>query len=105
MVRDGLAAMFSTQPDFEVAGEAANGREALRPGERHHPDMVLLDLEMPVMDGVEALRRLRPAAAGRALVFTAFDTDERILAALQAGHEGYLLKGVPRIRSSRLSGW
>ncbi len=97
VVRDGLAAILGTQPDFAVSGEAANGEEALAIYEQLRPDVVLLDLEMPGMDGVAVLRRLREQhPAARVVVFTAFDTDERILGALQAGAKGYLLKGAPR---------
>jgi DNA-binding NarL/FixJ family response regulator len=97
VVRDGLAAMLGTQPDFEVVATAANGQEAVRLAAELRPDVVLLDLEMPELDGVEALARLRAASpAVRALVFTAFDTDERILSAVRAGAQGYLLKGAPR---------
>jgi DNA-binding NarL/FixJ family response regulator len=97
VVRDGLAAMLATQPDFEVVAMAANGQEAVRLAAERNPDVVLLDLEMPELDGVEALSRMRAASPGvRALVFTAFDTDERILGAVRAGAQGYLLKGAPR---------
>ncbi|MFI5273966.1 MAG: response regulator [Ktedonobacterales bacterium] len=97
VVRDGLAAMLSTQPDFEVVAQAGSGAEALRQVAETQPDVVLLDLEMPEMDGVEALRRLREQRGGpRVLVFTAYDTDDRILAAVRAGAQGYLLKGAPR---------
>jgi DNA-binding NarL/FixJ family response regulator len=97
VVRDGLAAMLGTQPDFAVVGLAADGQEAVRLAAELQPDIVLLDLEMPELDGVEALARMRAASPGvRALVFTAFDTDERILGAVRAGAQGYLLKGAPR---------
>ena len=97
VVRDGLTAILGTQPDFAVVGEAATGLEAVQKSEALQPDVILLDLEMPEMDGVEALRRLREANPDiRAIVFTAFDTDERILSAVQAGAKGYLLKGAPR---------
>lgn len=97
VVRDGLAAILGTQPDFTVGGEAATGEEALALYEELRPDVVLLDLEMPGMDGVTVLRRLREQhPAARVVVFTAFDTDERILGALRAGAKGYLLKGAPR---------
>ena len=97
IVREGLAAVLETQPDFEVVGEANNGAEAVRLVADLHPDVVLLDLEMPELDGVEALRAMQATTPGvRALVFTAFDTDERIIAAVQAGARGYLLKGAPR---------
>jgi DNA-binding NarL/FixJ family response regulator len=97
VVRDGLAAMLATQPDFEVIGEAGNGAEALTEAARLHPDVVLMDLEMPALDGIEAIRRLRAADPSvQVVVLTAFDTDERIVGAIQAGAQGYLLKGAPR---------
>jgi DNA-binding NarL/FixJ family response regulator len=97
VVRDGLVAILSTQPDFEVVGEAGTGLEAVERAVTLQPDVMLLDLEMPEMDGVEVLRRLSQTdPAVRVIVFTAFDTDERILGAVQAGAQGYLLKGAPR---------
>ena len=97
IVRDGLEAILSTQPDFQISGAAASGEEALTLFEKQRPDVVLLDLEMPGMDGVEVIRQLRKKSPGvKIVVFTAFDTDERILSAVQAGAKGYLLKGVPR---------
>lgn len=97
VVRDGLIAMLSTQPDFAVVGGAGSGGEAIAQAQALQPDVMLLDLEMPEMDGVEALRRLRELQTSvRAIVFTAFDTDERIVSAVQAGAQGYLLKGAPR---------
>ncbi|MEW5957658.1 MAG: response regulator transcription factor [Chloroflexota bacterium] len=97
VVRDGLTAMLSTQPGFEVVGEAGTGREAVEQVTALEPDVVLLDLEMPDLDGVEALQQMRAHNPNvQVIVFTAFDTDERILAAVQAGAQGYLLKGVPR---------
>ena len=97
VVRDGLAAMLATQPDFEVVGEAGNGAEALAEAARLHPHVVLMDLEMPALDGIEAIRRLRATDPSvQVVVLTAFDTDERIVGAIQAGAQGYLLKGAPR---------
>ncbi len=97
IVRDGLVMVLNTQPDFTVVGEAGTGAEATRLVMERAPDVALLDLEMPDGDGVETLRRLQEAgAAARVIIFTAFDTDERILAALRAGAQGYLLKGAPR---------
>lgn len=97
VVRDGLVAMLGTQLDFSVVGEASSGSELLDRAAHTAFDIVLLDLEMPELDGVEALRQLRARQPGtRALVFTAFDTDERIVAAIQAGAQGYMLKGSPR---------
>jgi DNA-binding NarL/FixJ family response regulator len=97
VVREGLVAMLETQPDFAVVGQAATGRAALDVVARAAPDVLLLDLEMPELDGVGVLRALAPAPARpRVLVFTVFDADERIIAAVEAGASGYLLKGAPR---------
>lgn len=97
MLREGLVSVLSTQPDFEVIGEATDGSETVRLAERLEPDVILLDLEMPGLDGVAALEKLRDAGSGaRTIVFTAYDTDERILGALRAGARGYLLKGASR---------
>jgi DNA-binding NarL/FixJ family response regulator len=97
MLREGLVAVLGTQPDFDVIGEAADGAEVARLAEKLRPDVILLDLEMPEVDGVAALERLRDAGSGaRAIVFTAYDTDERILRSLRAGARGYLLKGASR---------
>ncbi len=97
VLREGLVAALNTQPDFEVIGEAGSGAEAVERVALLEPDVMLLDLEMPEMDGVEALRRIQEHKLKvRVIVFTAFDTDERILAALQAGARGYILKGASR---------
>jgi len=97
VVRDGLVAILGTQPDFDVVGETATGIEVVQQTEVLKPNVILLDLEMPDLDGVEALKQLQQTGAStRVIVFTAFDTDERILEAVQAGAQGYLLKGAPR---------
>ena len=97
VVRDGLAAMLSTQTDFEVVGEAGDGEEAMRKIADWDPDVILLDLEMPGVDGIETLQRLKEMdVRARVIVFTVFDTDERIVSAMRAGAMGYLLKGAPR---------
>ncbi len=97
VLRDGLAAILETQPDFQVVAQASDGAEAVRLAQARQPDVILMDLAMPGMDGVEAIQRIRAAnPTARILVFTAFDTDERILGAVQAGAQGYLLKGAPR---------
>ena len=97
VVRDGLVAILSTQSDFEIVAEAASGEEAVRLAASKKPDIILVDLEMPDMDGVEVIRRVKAEDPGvQAIVFTAFDTDERILGAVKAGATGYLLKGAPR---------
>jgi two-component system, NarL family, response regulator LiaR len=97
IVRDGLMAVLSTQPDFEVVGTAGDGEEVLRRLATLQPDVLLLDLEMPRLDGVETLLRLAATDQPvRTIVFTAFDTDDRIVEAVRAGAQGYLLKGAPR---------
>ncbi len=97
VVREGLVAILETQPDFIVVGEASTGRQAVEQAARVEPDVVLLDLEMPELDGVEALRQLRAwRPTVQVIIFTAFDSDERIVGAVQAGARGYLLKGAPR---------
>jgi DNA-binding NarL/FixJ family response regulator len=97
VVRDGLRGVFTGDPDFEVVGEAADGAEAVAMVERNAADVVLMDLRMPRMGGVEAIARLREAApATRVLVLTTFDTDRDVLPAIEAGATGYLLKDAPR---------
>lgn len=97
VVRDGLVAMLETQPDFQIVGSAATGADAVALVASSNPDVLLLDLEMPVLDGVGVLHRLHDDDARvRVIVFTVFDTDERIIAAVEAGAAGYLLKGAPR---------
>ncbi|MBI4553147.1 MAG: response regulator transcription factor [Candidatus Latescibacteria bacterium] len=97
VVRDGLRAILNTQSDFEVVAELKNGTGVVNAASSLKPDVILLDLEMPEVDGIEALHRLRTAGReARVIVLTVFDTDERILAAVQAGAQGYLLKGATR---------
>jgi DNA-binding NarL/FixJ family response regulator len=97
VVRDGLRGVFTGDPDFEVVGEAGDGAEAVAMVERNATDVVLMDLRMPRMGGVEAIARLREAApATRVLVLTTFDTDRDVLPAIEAGATGYLLKDAPR---------
>jgi two-component system, NarL family, response regulator LiaR len=97
VVRDGLVAMLNTQADFMVIGECENGHQLVQNAQVHDPDIILLDLEMPDMDGVEALERIKETKPDiKVLVFTAYATDERILGAVRAGAKGYLLKGSPR---------
>jgi NarL family two-component system response regulator LiaR len=97
VVRDGLSAMLSTQPDFEVVAQAADGQEALDKAASYRPDILLLDLAMPGMDGVAVLKVLQhDHPQVEVIVFTAYDTDERIIEAVRAGARGYLLKGAPR---------
>ena len=96
MLREGLSAVLSTRPGFEVVGEAGDGEEVLRLASGLRPDVVLLDLEMPGTGGVEVLRRLRGLDdPPKVVVFTAYD-DERLLEALREGARGCLLKGASR---------
>jgi DNA-binding NarL/FixJ family response regulator len=96
VVRDGLRGMFSGEAGFEVVGEAATGAEAVVRAEALRPDVVLMDLRMPGMDGVEATGRIAAAGDARVLVVTTYDTDSDILRAVEAGATGYLLKDTPR---------
>jgi DNA-binding NarL/FixJ family response regulator len=94
IVRQGLVSVLGDEDDLQVVGEASSGREAVALTARLQPDVVLLDLEMPDLDGVEAIPQLLAAKPGLGiLVFTAYDTDERVLGAVRAGARGYLLKG------------
>jgi DNA-binding NarL/FixJ family response regulator len=96
-LREGLRAILTTQSDIAVVGEAATGQEAVARAIALRPDVVLMDLEMPGVDGVEATRRIRERLPGtRVVVFTAFDGDERVMSAVEAGAHGYLLKGAAR---------
>ncbi|KAB8193634.1 response regulator [Nonomuraea phyllanthi] len=92
IVRDGLRAALGGEPDFEIIGEAADGATAVRLADELRPDVVLMDLRMPGMDGVTAIRRLS-GTGPRVLVLTTFDTD--VLPVLEAGATGYLLKDAP----------
>ncbi len=97
IVREGLVAILDTQEDFEVIGEAGSGREAIERMDESAPDVLLLDLEMPDVDGLGVLQHLRDSESPvRVIVFTVFDTDDRILSAVRTGAKGYLLKGAPR---------
>ena len=91
LVRAGVAAILSVQPDLEVVGEAADGAEAVALVERTSPDVVMMDVRMPGMDGIEATHRLRDHPC-RVVMLTTFDVDEHVYAALRAGAVGYLLK-------------
>jgi DNA-binding NarL/FixJ family response regulator len=95
--RAGLQGLLSAQGDFEVVGEAANGKEALAVVRHAAPEVLLVDLQMPELDGVGAIRAIREAApATRILVLTTYDSDGDILRAVEAGATGYLLKDTPR---------
>ncbi|WP_377268892.1 response regulator [Peterkaempfera sp. SMS 1(5)a] len=97
IVRDGLRGIFSGDPGFEVVGEAADGAEGVARASDGSADVVLMDLRMPGMGGVEAIRLLRDRAPQvRVLVLTTYDTDADVLPAVEAGATGYLLKDAPR---------
>jgi DNA-binding NarL/FixJ family response regulator len=94
VVRGGLRALLDTLDGFEVVGEAADGEEAVREVQLTRPDVVLMDVRMPGVDGVEATRRIRDAMPGTAvLMLTMYDDDATVFTAMQAGARGYLLKG------------
>jgi DNA-binding NarL/FixJ family response regulator len=102
VVRGGLRGMFAGDEGFEVVGEADDGARAVTEAARLRADVVLMDLRMPVMGGVEAIRRLRAAVpAAHVLVLTTYDTDEDVLPAIEAGATGYLLKDAPREELAR----
>jgi len=96
VVRTGFAALLDTQPDFTVAGTACDGAEAVRICRDLHPDVVLMDVRMPGMDGIQATRQLTGSGQGgpRILILTTFDLDEYVYDALRAGASGFLLKDV-----------
>jgi DNA-binding NarL/FixJ family response regulator len=108
VVRDGLRGIFAGDDRFDVLGEAGNGREALAVARDVSPDVVLMDLRMPEMDGVSAIVALREqGSTARVLVLTTYDTDRDVLPAIKAGATGYLLKDTPReelFRAGRLMG-
>ena len=93
IVRDGIRAVLNTEPDIEIIGEATNGREAVSKVLSYQPDITLMDLVMPAMDGIEAIRQImqnQPQA--QILVLTSFATDDKVFPAIKAGAIGYLLK-------------
>ena len=97
VVRDGLRGILEGSPDFEVVGEAANGAEAVTRARALRPDVVLMDLRMPDVDGVTAIKRLAELGSdARVLVLTTYDTDADVVPAIEAGATGYLLKDSPR---------
>ena len=98
VVRAGFSALLATQPDITVVASAADGAEAVRLTSEHHPDVVLMDVRMPVMDGIEATRQICAGDDGdgpRILILTTFDLDEYVYDALHSGASGFLLKDVP----------
>jgi DNA-binding NarL/FixJ family response regulator len=98
LVRAGFRVLIDSAPDIEVVAEAGDGAEAVDLTRAHRPDVILMDIRMPVMDGLEATRRvveLELEPAGRVLILTTFDLDEYVFAALKAGASGFLLKDTP----------
>jgi len=99
MVREGFGALLAAQPDMVVVGQAADGTEAVRQARELAPDVVLMDVRMPVMDGLEATRQILDANAPdqppRVLMLTTFDLDQYVYEALRAGASGFLLKDAP----------
>jgi DNA-binding NarL/FixJ family response regulator len=92
LVRVGFCGIIAATPGFTVVGEAGNGAEAVETARRTRPDVILMDVRMPVMDGIEATRRITASTDVRALILTTFDLDEYVFAALRAGASGFLLK-------------
>ncbi len=109
MVRQGFAALLGAQPDITVVGDAADGAQAVEQVTRLHPDVVFMDVRMPVMDGLEAARRILSAGLGPApkiVMLTTFDLDDYVFEALQMGCSGFLLKDAPAgelVRAVRLA--
>ncbi|WP_411099578.1 response regulator [Streptomyces sp. x-45] len=96
LVRSGFSMILEAQPDIEVVAEAGDGAEAVAAVERHAPDVLLLDIRMPVMDGLDAARRVCARSACKVVMLTTFDLDEYVYEALYAGASGFLLKDVRR---------
>jgi DNA-binding NarL/FixJ family response regulator len=105
MVRAGFGALLAAQPDIDVVGDAADGAQAVAEVAAHAPDVVLMDVRMPVMDGLEAVRRILADAPERprVLMLTTFDLDDYVYAALRAGASGFLLPDAPAAVTSSLT--
>ena len=97
LLREGIAALVSSQPDMQLVAEAGNGREAIEQFRQHHPDVTLMDLQMPEMNGIDAMLTLRAEFPdARIIVLTTYTGDVQVLRALKAGARAYLLKGLLR---------
>jgi DNA-binding NarL/FixJ family response regulator len=95
MVRAGFVALLSEQPDLEIVGQAENGAECVRLVAELRPDVVVMDLSMPIMNGIEATRHVVRESESRVLMLTTYDTDDYVYEAIRAGASGYLLKDAP----------
>ena len=95
LLRGSFRVLVETEPGLTVVGEAENGAHAVELAREHRPDVVLMDVRMPVLDGIEATRIIRATTGSRVLVLTMFDVDSSVFAALRAGASGFLLKDVP----------
>jgi DNA-binding NarL/FixJ family response regulator len=98
LMRVGFRMVLGAQEDMEIVGEAGNGEEAVRLAEEHRPDVVLMDVRMPVLDGVEATKLITEQGLAKVLVMTTFDLDEYALSALRNGASGFLLKDTPSVQ-------
>jgi DNA-binding NarL/FixJ family response regulator len=98
LMRFGFRMVLGAQDDMEIVGEAGNGEEAVRLAEELRPDVVLMDVRMPVLDGVEATKLITERALAKVLVMTTFDLDEYALSALRNGASGFLLKDTPSVQ-------
>ena len=97
IVRDGIARLVGTQPDMELIAEASDGAEAVEQFRKHHPDITLMDLQMPHMSGIDAISAIRAESPdARIIVLTTYAGDVQVMRALKAGAQGYLLKGLLR---------
>ena len=102
LFRDGMRGLLESVPDTEVVGEASDGEEAVRLAATLQPDVILMDLNMPGLDGIEATRRIVHASPrANVLVVTMYEDDESVFAALRAGARGYLLKGASQVETMR----
>jgi DNA-binding NarL/FixJ family response regulator len=95
LVRAGLCGIIETAPDLSVVGEAGDGARAVELAVNHHPDVVLMDIRMPGMDGLEATRHITSATSAKILILTTFDLDDYVYEALRSGASGFLLKDTP----------
>ena len=103
LLRAGLSGIVGSAPDLVVVGQAGDGREAVELVQRTRPDVVLMDVRMPVLDGLDATRILTASTDAKVLVLTTFDLDEYVFTALRNGASGFLLKDTPRTSCSQRS--